>query len=193
MSISAERLERLAERARHLTPGRPAGRMVDGVDLVIDGEPAGRMPPRWIEQLEARGYDPTIDGPVLFEVIADRQRGPSLSDVREALYEALADIAAGRHPDRVRIEARTITGRSVEVVRGHHVIGMAIGALEDEPLLVIEGPSVLPKYAPGEKRPKRGRRRHRRRPPATRWDHAGSARAVAAFRCVVQLQPPSTG
>ena len=76
MSISAERLERLAERARHLTPGRPAGRMVDGVDLVIDGEPAGRMPPRWIEQLEARGYDPTIDGPVLFEVIADRQRGP---------------------------------------------------------------------------------------------------------------------
>jgi len=135
--------------------------MVDGVDVVVDGQPAGHMPPRWIEQLEARGYDAAVDGPVLFEVIVDRKRGPTFSDIREALCEALADIAAGRHPDRVRVEALA-AGRSVEVVRGHQVIGMAIGALEDEPLLVIEGPSVLPKFAPGEKRPKRGRRRHRR-------------------------------
>jgi hypothetical protein len=42
------------------------------------------------------------------------------------------------------------------------VIGMAIGALEDEPLLVIEGPSVLPRYAPGGRRPKRQKGRRRR-------------------------------
>ena len=128
------------------------------MDVVVDGEPAGRMAPRWIEQLETLGYDASTDGPVVFDVVIDGQSRQRLADIREALYEALASIAAGRHPDRIRIEARA-AGRSVEVVRGHQVIGMAIGALEDEPLLVIEGPSVLPAYAPGEKRPKRHRRR----------------------------------
>jgi hypothetical protein len=60
------------------------------------------------------------------------------------------------------VEARTPTGLGVQVVSAHRIIGMAIGALEDPPITVIEGPSVLPKYAPGEKRPKR-KRRHRRR------------------------------
>jgi hypothetical protein len=161
MSISAERAERLAQRARHLTPGRHAGRTVDGVDLIIDGEPAGRMPPRWIAQLEKLGYVAATDGPVEFDVLIDGRPRCRLGDIREALYEALASIAAGCHPDRVRVEALA-AGRSVEVVRGHQVIGMAIGALEDEPLLVIEGPSVLPAYAPGEKRPQRHLRRHRR-------------------------------
>jgi hypothetical protein len=131
------------------------------VDLIIDGEPAGRMPPRWIEQLGNLGYVAATDGPVEFDVLIDGRLRCRLGDVREALYEALASIAAGCHPDRVRVKARA-AGRSVEIVRGHQVIGMAIGALEDEPLLVIEGPSVLPAYAPGEKRPKRSRRRHRR-------------------------------
>lgn len=158
MTIYAERVERLAQRARHLTPGRHAGRVVDGVDVVVDGEPAGRMAPRWIEQLEKLGYDASTDGPVEFDIVIDGQSRQRLDDIREALYEALASIAAGRHPDRIRIEARG-AGRSVEVVAGHQVIGMAIGALEDEPLRVIEGPSVLPKYAPGEKRPGRHRRR----------------------------------
>jgi hypothetical protein len=137
--------------------------LVDGVDVVIDGEPAGRMPPRWIDQLERRGYKPSTDGPVQFDIVVDGQPRQRLGDIREALYEALADIAAGRHPDRVRIEAHA-AGRSVEVVRGHQVIGMAIGALEDEPLLVIEGPSVLPRYAPGERRPKRQKGRRRQTP-----------------------------
>ena len=130
------------------------------MDVVVDGEPAGRMPPRWIEQLEKLGYDATTDGPVEFDVVIDGQPRQRLDDIREALCEALASIAAGRHPDRIRIEARAAS-RSVEVVRGHQVIGMAIGALEDEPLRVIEGPSVLPAYAPGEKRPGRHRRRKR--------------------------------
>ncbi len=144
-----------------LTPGRSAGRMVDGVDLLIDGKPAGRMPPRWVEQLEGSGHDTQSDGPIEFDIVIDGEPGLRTPDIREALYEALASIAAGRHPDRIRIDARSASGRTVEVVRGHQVIGMAIGALEDPPITVIEGPSVLPAYAPGErpakrKRPRRG-------------------------------------
>lgn len=159
MSIDTDRVERLAERAIHLTPGRDAGRMVDGVDLVIDGFPAGRRPPRWIRDLQKWGYEPAIDGPVTYILVIDDQPRQSLDDIREVLYEALASIGAGYHPDRVRVEARTPTGRSAEVVRGHQTIGMAIGALQDPPITVIEGPSVLPEYAPGEKRPRRHRRR----------------------------------
>jgi hypothetical protein len=128
--------------------------------MVVDGKPAGRMPPLWIEQLERLGYGAATDGPVQFDVVIDGRRRQRLDDIREALFEALASVAAGRHPDRIRVDA-TAGGRSVEVVRGHQVIGMAIGALEDEPLRVIEGPSVLPAYAPGEKRPKHKRRRRR--------------------------------
>jgi hypothetical protein len=61
---------------------------------------------------------------------------------------------AGRMVDGVD-RAVTRSGRSTSVVTGAPIIGMAIGALEDPPITVIEGPSVLPKYAPGEKRPKR--------------------------------------
>ena len=61
MTISTERVDRLAApSAATSPPAADAGRMVDGVDLVVDGKPAGRMPPRWIEQLEARGYDPAV-------------------------------------------------------------------------------------------------------------------------------------
>jgi hypothetical protein len=158
MSISTERAERLAERARLLTPGRAAGRTVDGVDMVVDGKPAGRMPPLWLEQLAMLGYSPSTDGRVQFDLVIDGRARQRLDDIREALFEALASVAAGRHPDRVRVVA-TAGGRSVEVVRGHQLIGMAIGALEDPPITVIEGPSVLPNYAPGEKRPKPKRRR----------------------------------
>jgi hypothetical protein len=136
--------------------------MVDGVDLVIDGKPAVRMPPRWIRKLEDRGYDPANDGPVSFVILVDDEPRQAVDDVREALYEALALIGSGRHPDRIRVEARTRSGLGVQVVSAHRIIGMAIGALQDTPITVIEGPSVLPEYAPGEKRPKRSRRRHRR-------------------------------
>jgi hypothetical protein len=162
MGISTERADRLAEWAVHVTPGRDAGRMVDGVDLVIDGQPPVRMPPRWIRKLEDRGYDSATDGPVSYVVLVDDEPRLAAKDVRKALYEALALIGAGHHPDRLRVEARTPTGLGVQVVSAHRIIGMAIGALEDPPITVIEGPSVLAKYAPGEKRPKR-KRRHRRR------------------------------
>ena len=162
MGISTERADRLAEWAVHVTPGRDAGRMVDGVDLVIDGRPPVRRPPRWIRRLEDRGYDSATEGPVSFVVLVDDEPRQASDDVREALYEALALIGAGHHPARLRVEARTPSGLGVQVVSAHQIIGMAIGALEDPPITVIEGPSVLPKYAPGERRPKRKRRRHRR-------------------------------
>jgi hypothetical protein len=162
MAISTERVDRLSEWAVHVTPGRDAGRMVDGVDLVIDGRPPVRRPPRWIRNLEDRGYDPAVDGAVSFVILVDDEPRLAIDDVREALYEALALIGGGHHPDRIRVEARTRSGLGVQVVSAHRIIGMAIGALQDPPITVIEGPSVLPKYAPGEERPKRHRRRHRR-------------------------------
>jgi hypothetical protein len=162
MAISTERVDRLSEWAVHVTPGRDAGRMVDGVDLVIDGRPPVRRPPRWIRNLEDRGYDPAVDGAVSFVILVDDEPRLAIDDVREALYEALALIGGGHHPDRIRVEARTRSGLGVQVVSAHCIIGMAIGALQDPPITVIEGPSVLPKYAPGEERPKRHRRRHRR-------------------------------
>jgi hypothetical protein len=137
--------------------------MVDGVDLVIDGRPPVRRPPRWIRTLEGRGYDPVTDGPVSFVILVDDEPRQAFDDVRESLYEALALIGAGHHPDRLRVEARTRSGLGVQVVSAHRIIGMAIGALQDPPITVIEGPSVLPKYAPGEKRPKRKAKRNRRR------------------------------
>jgi hypothetical protein len=161
MSISTERVDCLAEWAVHVTPGRDAGRMVDGVDLVIDGKPPVRRPPRWIRKLEGRGYDPATEGAVSFVILVDDEPRQAIDDVREALYEALALIGAGHHPDRIRVEARTRSGLGVQVVSAYRIIGMAIGALQDPPITVIEGPSVLPKYAPGEKRPKRHRRRRR--------------------------------
>jgi hypothetical protein len=139
--------------------------MVDGVDLVIDGGPPVRRPPRWIRKLEQRGYDPAVDGPVSFVILVDDEPQETIDDVREALYAGLALIGSGHHPDRVRIEARTRSGLEVQVVSAHRIIGMAIGALEDPPITVIEGPSVLPRYAPGEARPRRPKRatRHRHR------------------------------
>ena len=126
--------------------------------MVVDGKPAGRMPPLWLEQLASLGYRSSTDGPIEFNLVIDGRPRQRLDDIREALFAALASVAAGRHPDRIRVVAAA-GGRSVEVVRGHQLIGMAIGALEDPPITVIEGPSVLPEYAPGEKRPKRKRRR----------------------------------
>lgn len=160
MSIDSDRVRQLAQRAVHLTPGRDAGRMIDGVDLVIDGKPAGRMPPRWTERFAAAGYEADRDGPTSYVLIIDNEVRQAFDDVREALYEALANIAAGRHPDRICVEARTPTGLSARIVRGHRAIGMAIGALQDPPIRVIEGPAVLPPYPPGERpaKPRRSRR-----------------------------------
>jgi hypothetical protein len=134
--------------------------MVDGVDLIIDGAPAGRLAPRWERRLTTLGYEPDAEGPVTFAVDVAGLPGPqSFADVRAALLAARRAVEAGHMPRNVEVRAVTRSGRSTSVVTGTPIIGMAIGALEDPPITVIEGPSVLPKYAPGEKRPKRKRRR----------------------------------
>ena len=99
----------------------------------------------------------------MFEVhVRDDRDGREFGDVRAALSAARSAVESGRDPRDVMVEAVTTSGRSVTVVTGTPIIGMAIGATEDPPITVIEGPSVLPKYAPGEKRPKRkGKGGHR--------------------------------
>lgn len=140
--------------------GRHAGRVVDGVDLIIDGAPAVRRPPRWERKLSALGYDPTLEGAITFVVhVRDDPKSAEFDDVRAALGAARSAVESGGDPRDVIVEAVTGSGRSVVVVTGLPIVGMAIGAIEDPPITVIEGPSVLPKYAPGEKRPKRQRRR----------------------------------
>jgi hypothetical protein len=141
-----------------LTPGRTAGRMIDGVDLVIDGKPSGRMPPRWLEDLRKIGFARDRHGPAQFAVLVDGRTCAVRGDIREALYEAVAKIAWCRDPDRIRVEARAGDDLAVDVVAGHQIIGMAIGALQDEPITVIEGPAWLPPYLPGEEPARRGRR-----------------------------------
>jgi hypothetical protein len=137
--------------------------MVDGVDIIIDEVPAGRMPPRWLRKLATLGYDPDLEGPITYVVdVAGIPAAQGLPEVRAALLAARRAVEAGHNPRDVEVRAVTGTGRSVSVVTGSPIVGMAIGATEDPPITVIEGPSVLPKYAPGEKRPKRGRRHHRR-------------------------------
>ncbi len=160
MSTGPDVAERELELQRHLTPGRNAGRMVDGVDMIIDGVPAGRRPPRWERKLAKLGFDPAHEGPITFDVlIRDDAEVMEFDDVRAALSAARSAVESGRNPRDVIVQAVTRSGRSVTVVEGVPIVGMATGALEDPPITVIEGPSVLPAYAPGEKRPKRHRRR----------------------------------
>ncbi len=162
MSTGPDVDDRERERLPFVMPGRVAGRMVGGVDMIVDGIPAGRRPPRWERKLAMLGYDAALEGPITFEVhVRDDRNWIEFDDVRAALSAARSAVESGRDPWDVRVEAVTGSGRSVSVVTGSPIVGMAIGATEDSPITVIEGPSVLPEYAPGEKRPKR-RRRHRR-------------------------------
>jgi len=162
MTTGPDADEREFDRLEFLPQGRVAGRLVDGVDLVIDGIPAGRRPPRWERRLVILGYEPDVEGPVTFAVDALGFPGPQqFSDVRSALRAARGAVEEGRSPCDIEVRAVTRSGRSVSVVTGTPIVGMAIGALEDPPITVIEGPSVLPKYPPGEEPPKRKRRRHR--------------------------------
>ena len=162
MSTGPDIDERELDRQRFVMPGRVAGRMVDGVDLIIDEVPAGRMPPRWVRKLATLGYDPDVEGPITYVVdVAGIPADQGLPEVRAALLAARRAVEAGHSPRDVEVRAVTRSGLSVSVVAGRPIVGMAIGALQDPPITVIEGPSVLPEYAPGEQRPKRHRRRKR--------------------------------
>lgn len=137
-------------------PGRIAGRLVDGVETIVDGVPAGRMAPCWERKLADLGYAPETEGPITFAVDVVGLPGPQRFDeVRPALLAALTAVEAGHNLREVEVRAVTASGRSVSVVTGKPIVGMALGATEDPPITVIEGPSVLPRFAPGERRARR--------------------------------------
>src|SRR3990172_10324792 len=49
--------------------GWMAGRLVDGFELAVDGQPPEWNPPRWLRLLEAAGYDRAVEGEPIFVVI----------------------------------------------------------------------------------------------------------------------------
>jgi hypothetical protein len=128
--------------------GWMAGRMIDGVELRVDGEAPRWSPPRWIRALEDQGYDPAQEGDPFF-VVAHAVEGDlrSFSTVRAALRSARSLTERRRSPVEaasLRIECRTPSGRVVPVVSGPPILGMARGALDAEPITAISGPAYLP-------------------------------------------------
>jgi hypothetical protein len=141
-------------------PGRLAGRQVDGVEWIIDGVSHGWHPPLWEEQLAELGWDRGRDGPPAFQVrVAQDPRARCHADVRSALRDARSIVETGTDCWRVAVVAVTRTGLQQEVVTGRPVVGMAIGATEDEQLRTAEGPAWLPPFPPGEEPPRRHRYR----------------------------------
>jgi hypothetical protein len=124
--------------------GWMAGRLIDGFELAIDGQPPEWSPPRWLRALEARGYDPSIDGDPVF-VVTHATDGElrRFASVREALRCSRSLILRRRkpvHPDSLSIDCRTKSGLTVPVVWGRALIGVARGALDAEPIKVVTAP-----------------------------------------------------
>jgi hypothetical protein len=127
--------------------GFMAGRMIDGFDLVIDGRRRIWVPPRWLRLLEDQGYDRSSEGEPVFVVthITDGELS-RFKRVRSALAYGRSLIFRRRkpvHPDSIAIDCRTTSGRSAPVVWGRGILGMAQGALDAEPIRVLETREVL--------------------------------------------------
>jgi hypothetical protein len=121
-----------------------AGRLIDGFELAIDGQPPEWSPPRWLRALEARGYDSSVDGDPVFVVthITDGELR-RFASVREALRYGRSSIVRRRkpvHPDSLSIDCRTKSGLIVPVVWGRALVGMARGALDAEPIKAVAAP-----------------------------------------------------
>lgn len=140
-------------------PGRLAGTMVDGVELIIDGVSRGWSPPQWEEDLAGRGWDRDRDGAATFRVRVGRLPDQCFGDIRSALRCARTLVESGIDCGSVTVTAVTRSGLEEVVVTGTPIVGMAIGALEDPPTIAIDGPSWLPRYLPGEEPPRRHRYR----------------------------------
>jgi hypothetical protein len=124
-----------------------AGRMIDGVELAVDGRPPEWSPPVWLPLLEAQGYDRSADGELTFVVthINDGELR-RFATVREALRYSRSLILRRRrpvHPDSIAIDCRATSGLTAPVVWGRALLGMARGALDSEPIRVIEGPAFF--------------------------------------------------
>ncbi len=110
-----------------------AGRMIDGYWSQADGE------------------DPIWRPPKPFFVVTDMREGEigRFDDVRGALRLAADGIRRRSwRRDSLCIDCRTRTGRSVPVVFGRPVEGVAAGALDAKPILSLSGPKWLPREPP---------------------------------------------
>ncbi len=126
--------------------GWMAGRLIDGFELAVDGRTPEWSPPRWLRTLQAQGYDQSVDGDPIFVVshISDGEMR-RFSNLREALRYGRSLVERRRrpvHPDSLAIDCRTATGRVAPVVWGRALLGMARGALDAEPITVVEAPEA---------------------------------------------------
>jgi hypothetical protein len=161
MNTSGSSVDEASESWAITMPGRMAGRQVDGVELIIDGVSHGWSPPRWERLLLQQGWSRDRDGPVSFEVQLPRETAVrTFLDVRTALRCARTAVEAGRDCWDVILTAVTSNNLRVRIVTGTPIVGMAIGALEDEQIRVIDGPAWLPPYPPGEEPRRRHRTKH---------------------------------
>jgi hypothetical protein len=122
-----------------------AGRLIDGFEFRVDGQPPVWSPPRWLRALEAMGYDRSVDGEPIFVVthIADGELR-RFATVKEALRYGRSLIERRRrpvHPDALAIDCRTKSGLTVPVVWGRSLLGMARGALDAEPITSVAAPA----------------------------------------------------
>lgn len=125
--------------------GWMAGRLIDGFELAVDGQPPQWSPPRWLRALEAQGYDRSVDGEPVFVVthITDGELR-RFATVRDALHYGRSLILRRRrpvHPDSISIDCRTTSGLVAPVVWGRALVGMARGALDAEPITVVGAPA----------------------------------------------------
>jgi hypothetical protein len=125
--------------------GWMAGRLVDGFQLVVDGQAAAWSPPRWLRALEAQGYDRSVDGEPFF-VVSHISEGElrRFATVRDALRYGRSLILRRRrpvHPDSISIDCRTTSGLVEPVVWGRALLGMARGALDADPITVVGAPA----------------------------------------------------
>ena len=121
--------------------GWMAGRLIDGFELAAGGRPVEWSPPRWLRALEAKGYDRSVDGDPTF-VLTHIANGElrRFANVRDALKYGRSLIERRRrpvHPDSLAIDCRTTSGRTVPVVWGRALLGMAQGALDAEPITTV--------------------------------------------------------
>ena|ERR1035437_4631169 len=122
-----------------------SGRLIDGFELAVDGQPPEWSPPRWLRALEAKGYDRSVDGEPVFVVmhITDGELR-RFDAVKDALRYGRSQILRRRrpvHPDSISIDCRTKSGLIVPVVWGRALVGMARGALDAEPITVVRVPT----------------------------------------------------
>jgi hypothetical protein len=118
--------------------------LVDGHWFAQDGSGPVWIPPRWIRILESQGYHRATEGEPYFVISGATGELATFGEIRAAFRFVLDHIGTSRQGpewETLTIDCRTPSGRAVRVVQGRSVIGMAHGALMDEPITIIEAPA----------------------------------------------------